>query len=43
LVFSEDSNLTFTEVSEMDLDTLAEANAAYDIYIAEKKKAMKKK
>jgi hypothetical protein len=43
LVFGEDTNITFTEVSEMDWDTLMEANAAYDLYLAAKKKANKKK
>jgi len=44
LVFSEDSNLQFsTPVDLMDWDTLMEANAAYDLYLAAKKKANKSK
>ncbi|MGM0806524.1 MAG: hypothetical protein ACQET8_17420 [Bacillota bacterium] len=43
LVFGEDTNLTYSEVSIMDVHELGEANAAYDLYLAAKRKALKKK
>jgi hypothetical protein len=43
LVFGEDTNITYTEASGMDIHELAEANAAYRIYKQLKKKSMKTK
>lgn len=43
LVFGEDTNITYEAASKMDLHELLEANAAYDMYLQAKKKAMKKK
>ncbi|WP_156488309.1 hypothetical protein [Fictibacillus phosphorivorans] len=43
LVFGEDSNITYTEASQMDVHELGEANAAYKIYKQMKKKAMQTK